>query len=433
MTRRAWTRWAPLLMLTGILAACQPVVTGTPTPAPAPTPAEPRISCDDSGIRLLDRDSGIHGAIVDDTLHMGGDTASVTCATPASQSLGGSPGATAAQREQQSQQPQYSVVVVNYRSAGTQLYILRQQSDGTTCVVDTDNTCVAEMSDLPDDFDVGTLPDDVEPTIPAGRAAPAPPVATDTAPDAVRDPHPSDGATGVTVDAPLLSWSAGPRAASYDLYWGASAELAADAALGTPIDTSYTAVTIGRPGETAAEQRLAAETTYYWRVDAKNAAGATRGNVWSFTTGTPPPPPDGGYTPPVVGPPAAAPSVSIADASFPEGSGRLVTPQGYTTPIWESDTTRYSVDVTLSASAGETVRVQWSLANGTATAPADYLGLQGTRILSFRGGDTSEVLYVYLVGDLDEEGDETFQVRLNPLDGVTCGRCAATITITDDD
>ncbi len=25
-------------------------------------------------------------------------------------------------------------------------------------------------------------------------------------------------------------------------------------------------------------------TTYYWRVDAKNEAGITQGNVWSFTT-----------------------------------------------------------------------------------------------------------------------------------------------------
>ena len=53
--------------------------------------------------------------------------------------------------------------------------------------------------------------------------------------------------------------------------------LAPDTALGTPISTLNTAVTITR--------RLAGDTTYFWRVDAKNNVGSTRGTVWSFTTG----------------------------------------------------------------------------------------------------------------------------------------------------
>ncbi len=429
---RTWARWTPLLILAGIVAACQPTVPPTPaptTPASDPTPAEPQASCADSAIRLVDLSEGIHGAIVADTLHMGGAEAPVTCQDPANESMAAVLGAPAAQ---QVQQPQYFLIVIRYPE-GTRLYILRR-GDGATCVVDTNNECVAEVSDLPDDFDLGDLPGDVAPVIPAGRDAPAPPVTVETEPDAVRDPHPSDGATGVTVDAPLLSWSASPRAASYDLYWGTTQDLAADPDLNTPIDTSNTAVTIRARGETAAEQRLAADTTYYWRVDAKNDAGATTGNVWSFTTGAAPPP-GGGYTPPVVGgPPPASPSVSIADASFPEGSGRLVTQQGYTTPIWESTTNRYPVAVELSGPAAETVRVQYWVTDGTATKSVDYLGYEAvTHYLWFRDGDTSETLYMYIVGDLEEEGDETFNVNLQPLDGVTCGRCQATMTITDDD
>ena len=108
----------------------------------------------------------------------------------------------------------------------------------------------------------------------------------------------------MTVDGPLLSWAASARATSYDLYWGTGKNLAADADLGTPVQTTATAVTIRRPGATAAERTLAGETTYYWRVDAKNDAGVTKGGVWSFTTGeAPPAPPEepsaGEETPPV--------------------------------------------------------------------------------------------------------------------------------------
>ena len=255
--KRGWTRWSPLLMLAGILAACEPSVTPgpapTPAPAPAPAPAERQATCNDSAIRLLDRGAGIHGAIVADTLHMGGAAAPVTCAEPANRSLLAGlsiPDDWTAQV----QQSQYYLIVIRY-PGGNRLYVISRRGDGTACVVDTNDECVARVSDLPDDFDLRDLPDDVAPTIPAGRVAPAAPVATDTAPDAAGEPQPRNEATGVTVDAPLLSWSAGPRAASYDLYWGTAKDPAADAALDTPITTSYTAVTIRRPGATAAERR----------------------------------------------------------------------------------------------------------------------------------------------------------------------------------
>ena len=218
---------------------------------------------------------------------MGGHTAPATCTEAANLSLLAAfsipDGPTA-----QVQQSQYYLIRIQYPNR-TLLYIIRRSVDGTACVVDTNDMCVATVSVLPDDFDVSDLPGDMPPRIPAGRDASEPPVTTDTAPDAVANPYPTNQATAVTVDAPLLSWAASPRATSYDLYWGVTKDLAADADLGTPINTSDTAVSIPRPDATAAERRLAGDTTYYWRVDAKNDAGAARGNVWSFTTGAAPP------------------------------------------------------------------------------------------------------------------------------------------------
>ena len=316
--RLSWTRWAPLLLLAGVLGACggaavpktaeeaaAPPVPGQP-PAPAPAPAEPQATCDELAIRLLDRGPGVHGAIVADTLHLGGATAPVNCLEPANQSVAG--WSIPDDWTAQAQQSQYYLIVVRY-PGGNRLYIISRRGDGTSCIVDTNDECVAEVSDLADDFDLSDLPDDVAPTIPAGRPAPptppapaapppgggytppvvAPPTApAPGAPGKAGSPHPHNGQAGVAVDAPLLQWSPAFRATRYDLYWGTAQNLAADEALGTPINTASTVVTIRMPGATAAERRLAEETTYYWRVDAMNVAGTTRGDVWSFTTAAAP-------------------------------------------------------------------------------------------------------------------------------------------------
>ena len=259
----------------------------TPPTQPAPPVSRPA-TCNDLAIRLLDRGAGIHGAIIADTLHMGGETAPATCLEPASLATGWSLPDGRTEQAQQSQSGYY-LIVINY-PGGNRLYVVSRRSGGTRCVVDTNDQCIAQVTDLPDDFDLKDLPEDVRPTIPGGRPAPptvrptpgggdtppAPPATT--VPGSASNPHPRNGATGVTV-APLLSWASSPRALSYDLYYGTTRNLAHDAALGTPINTANTAVPI--PGG----RRLAGDTTYYWRVDAKNEAGATRGPVWSFTTG----------------------------------------------------------------------------------------------------------------------------------------------------
>ena len=442
-----------LLTLAGCQQASRPVV-AQPDPAqPASPPAaEPAaaITCADSAIRLLDRGAGIHGAIVSDTLHLGGATTPVTCAAPANQSVAGA--FDPAGRAASSHQSEYSLIVIRY-PAGTRLYIISRRADGTSCVVDTNDACIAEVSDLPDGFDVDDLPDDVPPTIPGARPwleAPS------QAPEAAGNPNPRDGATGVTVDAPELHWTAGARTASYDLYWGTGRSLGADAALRTPVRTRYTAWTIRRPGTTAADRRLASATTYYWRVDAKNEHGTTKGTVWSFTTTDDPgaqPPPGGGDPPPVT-PPAGggdtAITISIADQSVTEGTRGRVHGTGYTSR-WVPYPTRYRLPVRLSSATprARAARLTYRLSDGTATSGDDYAGAAITPdhpeaadftngYLLFPAGSTSQTVSIYIgvMGDLDDEPDETFTVTISPPAPLTCdlpSRCTATVTIVDDD
>ena len=169
-----------------LLVACeeQPAVppgavAPTPTqPAPAPEPAATlQFSCDNSAIILANvtgKLAGeIHGAIVADTLHMGGEEAPASCGAPVNEALVALPG----ERDAQVQQSrQYYLVVIRYNS-GNRLYNIRIDTDGTSCVVDTNDVCVAEVSGLPADFDSDGLPDNVPPVIPAGRptSRPTPP------------------------------------------------------------------------------------------------------------------------------------------------------------------------------------------------------------------------------------------------------------------
>ena len=311
---RLWTRWAALLALTVMLAACGAAVSQEPAATPGP-PAEPaQVTCDDSAIRLLDRGAGIHGAIVADTLHLGGATAPATCTDPTNESLAARL-ADAGGRTAQVQQSEYYLIVIRYTS-GNRLYVISLRGDGTACVVDTDDECVAEVTGLPDDFDLGDLPDDMARTIPAGRPAPpdvspspggddtppaaSPPPAPSGPAGAASNPQPPDGATGVPVDAPLLSWSAAPGALSYDVHWHIHepGQTAGINTTSTFFRMSARTSTKATYGETA---RLQGETTYYWRVDALRGGtlgcltdgSCTFGQTWSFTTGpmpsTPPP------------------------------------------------------------------------------------------------------------------------------------------------
>jgi hypothetical protein len=87
-------------------------------------------------------------------------------------------------------------------------------------------------------------------------------------PEPATGPDPAHGASNVTTT-PALSWSAGARAESHDVYFGTSSGLEFQ---GNQAGTSFS------PGE------LQLNTTYYWRIDEVNSVGTTTGAVWSFTT-----------------------------------------------------------------------------------------------------------------------------------------------------
>jgi len=97
-------------------------------------------------------------------------------------------------------------------------------------------------------------------------------------PAKVQNPAPADGAAGISVDTTLL-WDTAKRAGSYNVYFGMDAGVVGSAAKTSPeFRGNLTATTYDPPGD------LDYATTYYWRVDSVNIAGARAGDVWSFTT-----------------------------------------------------------------------------------------------------------------------------------------------------
>ena len=91
---------------------------------------------------------------------------------------------------------------------------------------------------------------------------------TPTPPGKATAPAPANGATGVSVTTDL-SWTAGSGATSHDVYFGT---VSPGTLRGNQSGTTYDTGT------------MANGTTYYWRIDEKNADGTTTGDIWSFTT-----------------------------------------------------------------------------------------------------------------------------------------------------
>jgi hypothetical protein len=88
-------------------------------------------------------------------------------------------------------------------------------------------------------------------------------------PDAAANPSPADSATEIAWNM-TLSWMAGSAAASHDVYFGAENP---PSFVGNQTATSY---------DPAGD--LLPDTVYYWRIDERNDAGVTEGNMWSFRT-----------------------------------------------------------------------------------------------------------------------------------------------------
>lgn len=112
----------------------------------------------------------------------------------------------------------------------------------------------------------------------------------------------------------------------------------------------------------------------------------------------------------------ATPSLTINDISVTEG---------------DAGTVNAVFTVSLSASSGQTVTVNFATADNTAIAPADYTSTGG--MLTFAQGVTSQPITVPVQGDILDELDETFFVNLSGAVNATISNNQGIGTITDDD
>jgi hypothetical protein len=112
----------------------------------------------------------------------------------------------------------------------------------------------------------------------------------------------------------------------------------------------------------------------------------------------------------------ARPALRVNDVTVTEG---------------HSGTVEATFTVTLSAPSGLTVTVTAATANGTAVAGADYTATSGT--LTFAPGDTSRTVSVSVLGDVLDEANETFTLRLSSAVNASVADSSGRGTVTDDD
>jgi CSLREA domain-containing protein len=109
-------------------------------------------------------------------------------------------------------------------------------------------------------------------------------------------------------------------------------------------------------------------------------------------------------------------TISIADDTVTEGN---------------AGTTPATFTVSLSTPSASQVTVDWATADGTATAPSDYVA--GGDTVTFAPGDVEETVVVQVNGDTTVETDESFFVDLSDPTEATLGDDQGQGTILNDD
>jgi Tol biopolymer transport system component len=110
------------------------------------------------------------------------------------------------------------------------------------------------------------------------------------------------------------------------------------------------------------------------------------------------------------------PTLSIEDVTIAEGN---------------SGTTNAILTVRLNVASNDIVRVDYTTVNGTAIVVSDYTATSGT--LTFAPGVTSQTIAIPIVGNILNEPDETFRLRLSNAIGSVITDDLATVTIANDD
>ncbi len=218
----------------------------------------------------------------------------------------------------------------------------------------------------------------------------------------------SEAATSLTVTVNRTGGTTGAVAVNYTLGGGTATGGAACAA---GIDYINTGGTVN-----FADGQASQTFTVTLCPDTLNKANETFNVTLSGATGGA-----------IIGTPATAvvtitnddptPTIAINDVSLNEGN---------------SGTTSFVFTVSLSAASGQTVTVNYSTADGTATAGSDYTAIPNT-VLTFAPGETTKSVTVLVNGDTTPEANETFNVNLATPTNATIADPQGLGTIVNDD
>jgi PKD repeat protein len=112
----------------------------------------------------------------------------------------------------------------------------------------------------------------------------------------------------------------------------------------------------------------------------------------------------------------AAPTLTIGDKTITEG---------------DNGTFNVTYTINLNTPSGKPVTVNYTTADGTATAGTDYTATNG--LVTFAPGETSKTITVQVLGDTIDEFDETFGLYLTNPENATITKNQAVTTILDND
>src|SRR5262249_47755310 len=116
-------------------------------------------------------------------------------------------------------------------------------------------------------------------------------------------------------------------------------------------------------------------------------------------------------------PPPVAPTLSVGDASFHEGTTSAPGQGTFT--------------VSLSAASAAPVMGQYATADGTAIAGTDYRGQYGTLI--FAAGETQKTITIAAIDDHLVTPNQSFSLVLSAASGATLAHGTGSGTVINDD